>query len=367
MARGSWRSRWPAATRIRSSTRPSAASASARASSMGTTSSDAPWTISIGRGGILPMRPSGRISRSSRAHASKSGGKAGSLMTPTERAWARNRRGSAAHSPKSAGARKGGHPLHPPSSPAAHRREGPADREPAHPDRLDALHGQQVVDRRLEVGQPAADEKSPSDAPVPRKLKVNTTQPASSRQPVRQLRVGLPGDRRPAALGREAVAHDQSVAPEPLGGRRSTAGPGSRPASGRSNRWCALRPRHGTGTPQWPALRRPRSAGPVAPVAGLGQQVGPEGGELLRRPAARRAGTRAGCCRGRGPAGSACPPATGCARSVRSVGCHGRGHGYPAQVRGRRGAPPRIDHCWKGRRLRFLPGGTTLPAGAPPG
>ena len=235
MARGSWRSRWAAPDSTRSSTSPWAASARARASSTGTTSSLAPCTSRMGRGGILAIRPSGRISRSSRAQASRSGGKAGIPDHPGGPGLGHEAAG--VHGPlgEVGRGREGGHAPDPRVLSGGAQGQGPAGGEPARPYGVHAGRLQQHVGGGFEVGQPAAEREVArrlGDAPEAE----GEHHPAGvGGQAVRQLvvaAVGMPGL---AGLHRKAVAEHQPVPagaargrrgrPGQVGGQRHPAGP----------------------------------------------------------------------------------------------------------------------------------------------
>ena len=233
MARGSWRSRWAAPDRTRSSTSPWAASARARASRTGTTSSLAPCTSRMGRGGILAIRPSGRISRSSRAQASRSGGKAGIADHPGGPGLGHEAAGIHGPLGEVGRGREGGHAPDPRVLAGGAQGQRPAGGEPARPHGVDPGRLQQDVGGRLEVGQPA------TEGEVARRLghapeTEGQHHPAGvGGQAVGELvvaPVGVPGlaRLRPESRGR-GPARAGRRRPRPTG----RAGPGGRPATPR--------------------------------------------------------------------------------------------------------------------------------------
>ncbi len=224
MARGSWRSRWAAPANSRNSTSPWAASARARASRTGTTSSLAPCTRRMGRGGILAIRPRGRISRSSRAQASRSEREAGIPDHARGPGLGHEPAGVHRSLGEIGGRREGGDAPEPRVLPGRTEGQGAAGGKPAGPYGVHAGGLEKDVGGRLQVGEPATEREAARrlrDAPETE----GQHHPARvGGQAVRQVVEAAVGMAPLTGLERETVTEDQAVPAGATGGGRGRPG-----------------------------------------------------------------------------------------------------------------------------------------------
>ena len=275
-------------------------------------------------------------------------------MAPTSRANSTRRRGCAAQSSKSAGAASVATPSTRASPAAAQTASAPPVPKPA--TQTPATSGRASSRSTAEVRSAShpPNEKSPGEAPHPRKAKLKHGPALGGAQAIGQRRQGDVGERGPADDLREAVAQHQAG---PQHASRSAAGPGARTARSAANRsGPAVAPRRSTSAGLGRPLTLPQ---PVATVARLGQGVRPEADEAfgfqqlaeqLRRPPrqARRRRRRPGC---------ACRPGSGCARSGSVV--PRRQYGRKRAMGMAQRAIPIVTKLEKHRSAAVAPGGTS--------
>ena len=225
MARGSWRRRWPAPVRRRSSASPWA-SAISRASTTGTVSSSSPWSTSSGPG----RQPAGGVERpvgpqlagpAGRTWAGSAGvadgpDLAGVLEEPARLAGPVVEVGPGATASRRPDPRVVGGHAH--GERPAGRRAGRARRRRARPRRP----GGRSAARRSSL--PAGSEKSPSLSPQPRNVNVIAAQPIS--WPIRSISSGnVPADWRASSgpTGKPWQNTKPGRGPVVPGGRAGTA------------------------------------------------------------------------------------------------------------------------------------------------
>ena len=313
---GSWRSRWPAPGIRRSSAAPWA-SASWRASTVGTLSSSSPCITSSGRGANRRAASTGRKRRNSRAHSSNDRGKPGVRMAPISRACSRNRRGCAAQSSKSARGLSSAAPRTRGSSAATQVAIEPPVLVPTSqiPVGLASAMRWSIAARRSST-QPCS-EKSPSLVPQPRNVNVIATQPSSLA--IRSISSGNVPPLWRASSGPigKPVAQDQP-------GQRAVTARRARQVARQdevAGSELAVHARRGSGP--WFALATdaPGPGQRVPAVAGLDQACRARSTGRSRLARSRRSRPRRPTCRGRRPAACACHRGTGCARNATAAAC----------------------------------------------